>query len=145
MSKIDERFLDYGLHHQTIGNRVTHFFGIPFIVLSLLGLLDKIILIEHVLFGLPLTAAMVAFVATAAYYIYLDAKLGIFMVVFLSVLYWVALHLSLYVLIAILVVGWALQFYGHYRYEKQRPAFMHNLEHLLIGPAYIVNKIVKVR
>jgi uncharacterized membrane protein YGL010W len=35
-------------------------------------------------------------------------------------------------------VGWVFQGIGHAVYEKNRPAFLRNLVHLMIGPAYLV-------
>ena len=39
--------------------------------------------------------------------------------------------------IALFVVGWILQFIGHY-YEQRKPAFVDDLVGLLIGPLFLV-------
>jgi uncharacterized membrane protein YGL010W len=36
--------------------------------------------------------------------------------------------------------GWAVQFIGHAVYEKRSPAFLKNLLHLLVGPAWLVER-----
>jgi uncharacterized membrane protein YGL010W len=41
------------------------------------------------------------------------------------------------------VVGWILQYLGHYVYEKKSPAFYRNLVHLLVGPLWILAKAVR--
>ena len=46
---------------------------------------------------------------------------------------------------AAFVVGWIFQAIGHAVYEKNRPAFFKNLLHLLVGPLFLVNELLKVR
>ena len=36
--------------------------------------------------------------------------------------------------------GWILQFLGHALFEKSSPAFLRNLLHLLVGPAWLVER-----
>ncbi len=38
-------------------------------------------------------------------------------------------------------LGWAFQLVGHAVYERNRPAFVRNLRHLLIGPLWIARKL----
>ena len=42
--------------------------------------------------------------------------------------------------IALFVVGWVLQFIGHY-YEGKKPAFVDDLTGLLIGPLFIMAEL----
>jgi uncharacterized membrane protein YGL010W len=42
--------------------------------------------------------------------------------------------------IVLFVVGWALQFLGHY-YEGRKPAFVDDLLGLLIGPLFVVAEL----
>lgn len=42
--------------------------------------------------------------------------------------------------LALFAGGWALQFLGHAVYEKRSPAFLRNLLHLLVGPAWLVER-----
>jgi uncharacterized membrane protein YGL010W len=42
-------------------------------------------------------------------------------------------------------VGWVFQAVGHTVYEKNRPAFFKNLVHLLVGPLFLMNEILRVR
>jgi uncharacterized membrane protein YGL010W len=46
---------------------------------------------------------------------------------------------------AAFVLGWIFQAVGHAVYEKNSPAFFRNLVHLLVGPAYLVNKVLRIR
>ena len=43
------------------------------------------------------------------------------------------------------VLGWAFQGVGHGVFEKNSPAFLKNLVHLLVGPAYLVNEVLRIR
>jgi uncharacterized membrane protein YGL010W len=43
--------------------------------------------------------------------------------------------------LALFVLGWVLQFVGHYVYEKKSPAFFRNFTHLLVGPLWILAKV----
>ena len=44
--------------------------------------------------------------------------------------------------VALFVLGWVLQFVGHYVYEKKSPAFFRNVTHLLVGPLWILAKAI---
>ena len=48
----------------------------------------------------------------------------------------------LWLAIAVFVVAWIAQFIGHH-IEGRRPAFFTDLVYLLIGPAWIVAKIMR--
>jgi uncharacterized membrane protein YGL010W len=47
--------------------------------------------------------------------------------------------------VAAFVVGWIFQAIGHAVYEKNRPAFFKNLLHLLVGPLFLANELLKIR
>ncbi len=42
-------------------------------------------------------------------------------------------------------MGWIFQGIGHAVYEKRSPAFLRNLVHLLVGPAFLVNEALRIR
>ena len=42
--------------------------------------------------------------------------------------------------VGLFILGWVLQFVGHYVYEKKSPAFFRNVTHLLVGPLWILAK-----
>ena len=137
---------DYGSHHQTLGNKVTHYVGIPMIMVTLLGLLS------HWVIGDGLTGSemiradggMLLWVLAMAWYLSLDWRLALpFGFVALG-LYFAGRHLGFEVQLAGFILGWILQFIGHGVYEKQRPAFLDNLRHLLIGPMWIFARVVGV-
>ena len=53
-----------------------------------------------------------------------------------AALYAIATLLTWPFAVAVFVIGWILQFVGHY-FEGKSPAFLTNLVHLLIGPLWI--------
>lgn len=132
------QFADYAAHHGTPGNRLCHSVGIPLIVLTSFGLLAHVGLF-HV-GGYTVTLAEVVLAAATLYYLTLDAPLAGMMAVAAGVLLVVGRALPFWVAAALFVLGWVLQFIGHYVYEKRSPAFFRNLAHLLVGPLWILAK-----
>jgi uncharacterized membrane protein YGL010W len=134
-------FDDYASYHRTAGNKRFHRFGIPLIMLSLLGMLARVEIIS--IDSLRIDAAVVLLFASAAYYIVLDWVLGLAMLAVSIIFYIAGAALPMSVNIALFILGWILQFIGHSVYEKNRPAFLRNLLHLLIGPLWIVKGMVR--
>jgi uncharacterized membrane protein YGL010W len=135
---LSNHFTDYAAFHGTPGNRACHYIGIPLIVFSISALLGTI----HVatVGGFTVTAAEVTLVGVTLYYLSLDATLAALMLATFVALDVVARQLPLGVAVVLFVVGWILQFVGHYVYEKRSPAFYRNLAHLLVGPLWILAK-----
>ena len=137
---------DYGNHHRTLGNKVTHYIGIPLIMVTLLGMLSQWIIGDGLTGSEMLRAdgGMLLWVLAMAWYLSLDWRLALpFGFVALG-LYLAGRHLGFEVQLAGFILGWILQFIGHGVYEKQRPAFLDNLRHLLIGPMWIFARVVGV-
>jgi uncharacterized membrane protein YGL010W len=137
-SSLRSQFADYSEHHVTPGNKACHSLGIPLIVLSLLGLLAQVPLFE--LGGFQVTLAEAFLVAVTAYYLTLDTGLALMMLAASVVMLAIGRQLSWPWALGLFVFGWALQFVGHYVYEKRSPAFFRNLTHLLVGPLWILAK-----
>ena len=137
---------DYGNHHKTFGNKVTHYIGIPMIMLTLLGMLS------HWVIGDGLTGSeilradggMVLWVLAMIWYLTLDWRLALPFGLVAMGFYFVGRHLPLELQVGGFVLGWILQFIGHGVYEKTRPAFLDNVRHLLIGPMWIFARVVGV-
>jgi uncharacterized membrane protein YGL010W len=137
---LQRHFTDYASFHRTQGNQAMHSVGIPLIVLSIFGMLAAVHL--GMVGGYDLTLAEVALVLVTAYYLTLDVTLALLMLVISVVFVAVAHRLPLAVSVAIFLLGWVLQFIGHYTYEKKSPAFYRNGVHLLVGPLWILAKAV---
>ncbi|MGK2856481.1 MAG: DUF962 domain-containing protein [Thermoanaerobaculia bacterium] len=140
MRAIESMFADYAEHHQTRGNKACHRLGIPMIMFSLLGLLALVrIPVDS---PVPLDLGTLLIAAAGVFYLALEWKLAIPMVIVSALLYIGAKPLPLPFLWVLFVAGWILQFVGHSVYEKRQPAFFNNLVHLLVGPLWILNDAI---
>lgn len=135
--KLEALFQDYEAYHRTAGNKVCHYVGVPLIVFTLIGLLSE------VAWG-DLDLALVVGGLVLLYYLTLSAKQGLGMAVFLAFSYLLGRALPGTMHLAGFVLGWVFQFIGHYVYEKRSPAFFKNLLHLLVGPLWVLTRLVPV-
>lgn len=136
----------YAEYHRDERNIQTHLVGVPMIVFAL-GVLLSVPVFR--LAGIELTPAWALFALAAAWYLtrgHLGAgiavTLGIGMLMVLahrvptgSTLAWLAWGVGCF------VVGWAIQFVGHY-YEGRKPAFTDDLVGLLVGPMFVALELV---
>jgi uncharacterized membrane protein YGL010W len=137
----------YADYHRDERNGLTHAFGIPIIFLAIVLPLS---LWPIGLFGIPTNAATVLVALALVVWIALDVGVGLTMAVFAIALLLVAAAIASYantaavwIIAAVLfVLGWALQILGHARFEHRRPALTDNPVHLLIGPMFIVAKLL---
>lgn len=137
MQNIQLLFADYASYHQTKGNKWFHRFGIPMIMLTLIGMLVRVKL------G-PVDAAMILIALASVYYLALEWKLGLAMIAVSVAMYLAGAAIPMAINVAFFILGWILQFIGHSVYEKKQPAFFRNFAHLLVGPLWILNDLVKV-
>ena len=136
---LQSHFADYAAFHRTPGNKACHFVGIPLIVLSLFALLAQVPLAE--VGGFTVTLAEVLLLGATLYYLTLDAGLALMMLAASALLAAAGRALSPGVALGLFVLGWVLQFVGHYVYEKKSPAFFRNVTHLMVGPLWILAKV----
>lgn len=128
--KLKQKFQHYEEFHQTKLNKMTHLVGIPLIVFSSVLLLSNIPLLAEILI------LLISF-----YYIQLSTKLGFiaFITFFLNLLVAKFITNDFVFAFTLFILGWIFQFIGHFIFEKKSPAFLKNLEHLLIGPLWCIN------
>jgi uncharacterized membrane protein YGL010W len=138
MRDIHALFADYATYHQTPGNKAFHRIGIPLIMLTLIGMLARVVIAPHV------DAAMVLIAVAEVVYLILDWRLGMAMLVVSVAFYFVGAMLPLWINVVLFVAGWIFQFVGHSVYEKRQPAFLKNAMHLLVGPLWILNDLMPV-
>ena len=139
MKRVDDLLSDYGAHHRTRGNLVCHAFGVTLIVFGILSLLAEI------RFG-PLTAGEILIAGVVLYYAILDLPLAGAMLAAFILLDLAARAVGDWRIgLAAFAIGWVFQAIGHAVYEKNRPAFFKNLQHLLVGPLFLVNELLGVR
>jgi uncharacterized membrane protein YGL010W len=142
MRPIADYFADYAAYHRTKGNKWFHRFGIPMIVLTLLGMLAHVTILPAK--PVHLDAAMLLIVLSEVFYLMLEWRLALAMLVVSVAFYFAAGMMPFWLNAALFVLGWILQFIGHSVYEKKQPAFLTNVTHLLVGPLWILNDVVPV-
>lgn len=144
MKSLEEQLSVYLRYHRNPKNRLTHFFGVPLIMFSLLVLLG---LVRIEIGEVSVTAASVLAVGLLAYYFRLDAVLAVAMTLFTAVLMIAANRVctlgtptALSVFGTAFVGGWFLQLVGH-AYEGKRPAMMDNAFQVFIAPIFLMAEV----
>lgn len=134
----------YAAYHQEKRNVAIHVVGVPLISYSVLIPMSWVPLFA--VSGFTVTLAMVFTAAILAYYYYLDIGFALGA----TVLYVGMLALAGYtagfgygvgmtVFCIAFFGGWIAQFYGHYAFEKVRPALFDNLfQALFSAPIFVV-------
>ena len=144
MKNLVEHLSQYAAYHRDSRNIVTHFIGIPMIVLAVAVLLSRP---GTYLAGLWCSPALAVAVASTAFYLRLDRALGVVMGIALALCLWAGASLAQQTTLVwlgagagLFVVGWAIQFIGHY-FEGRKPAFVDDLSGLIIGPLFVVAEL----
>ncbi|WP_282609927.1 DUF962 domain-containing protein [Pelagibius sp. Alg239-R121] len=145
ISLFESQMAMYTTYHRDPRNRMTHFFGIPAIVVSLLIVLA---LVQVHVAGVEFSLALVVAAAVSLLWACLNLAIGSAMLLFLlpSLLFaeWLVANLTPAVVWSIFaglfVGGWILQLWGHV-YEGRRPALISNLFQALIGPMFLVAEL----
>jgi len=137
-------FQDYSQHHRNRTNLILHEIGIPMIMISLLGLLGHLRLSPHPInsshWGICLNSGVILWALATLWYLALDWKIAIPFGLFSLGIVLIGLEIPGPFLWGLFTAGWLLQLTGHAIYEKNRPAFLQNLKHLLIGPLWIFSR-----
>lgn len=146
MKNVVQQLSQYKSVHFNKKNIKTHFVGIPLIILSLTILLS-LINFQFGEFDHPtnITAAMMLYSIVIIYYFILHWRLALGMVAYIIPNVYVASLIApvegaVWIAIAIFVIGWIIQFVGHY-YEKAKPAFVDDLSQFLIGPFFLMAEV----
>lgn len=133
MRTLQQHLSAYGAYHRDRRNVITHFIGIPLILLAVVSLLSR-----------PASLAVAVAAVLALYYLILDRKLGLVMTALLALSVWIGnglaalpTHTWLAVSVSGFAVGWVLQFIGHV-FEGRKPAFIDDIMSLAIGPLFVV-------
>jgi len=150
MKSQNEWFDEYAVSHQNITNQRIHFVCVPLIFFSIVGLIMSIPAapIENLLgFAYPALTnwATPILLILMVFYLRLSFKTFFLMLLFSLLSLYGNYLLSdvaplLYTSIAIFVLAWIGQFYGH-KLEGKKPSFFKDLQFLLIGPAWVFEKM----
>jgi uncharacterized membrane protein YGL010W len=146
MRKATELMVQYAAYHRDRRNITTHFIGIPLIVFAVGVLLGRP---TFALGGLQLTPAWVLWALSALWYLTRgNLVLGAAVSAVTGVLIALAQPLAAGSVaswltwgVASFIVGWVLQFIGHY-YEGRKPAFVDDIVGLLVGPMFVTGELL---
>lgn len=141
MRTLTDQLAQYAAYHRDKRNIATHFVGIPMIVVAVAVLLSRP---SFAALGLTLTPAILVAVPMIIYYLVLDRRYGLAMLALNALILWAAFAVAqqstavwLASGLGLFVVGWVLQFIGHY-WEGRKPAFVDDVIGLVIGPLFVV-------
>ncbi|MBC3925604.1 DUF962 domain-containing protein [Pseudomonas lurida] len=144
MKSLVDHLSQYAAYHRDPRNIASHFIGIPLIVVAVAVLLSRP---EWALGSLWVSPAVIVALLTAWFYLRLERALGALMSVLMGLSVWaghaLAAQSTLVWLgsgIGMFVVGWVIQFVGHY-YEGRKPAFVDDVSGLIVGPLFVVAEL----
>jgi uncharacterized membrane protein YGL010W len=152
MRKIDELLHEYGLSHQNPTNKLIHWFCVPAIFFSVVGLIFSIPagpLPELLPFlGDFANWATITLILVLIYYVTLSGPLTLGMLFFSALCLALANFIDLTfgylwaISLGVFVIAWIIQFYGH-KIEGKKPSFLKDVQFLMIGPAWLMHFIYK--
>ncbi len=144
MKTLEDQMSFYAAYHQDARNKMTHFVGVPVIILALFIPLAwiRVPVGEFALTGAMLFAGIVI-----AYYFVLDVPLALAMLVTTGLLVWAgdAIAQQGYKaggvwFLVLFAGGWALQLWGHV-YEGRKPALVDNLFQIFVAPIFLAAEV----
>ncbi|MCK5361082.1 MAG: DUF962 domain-containing protein [Gammaproteobacteria bacterium] len=146
MKPVSKVLGEYAAYHRHPLNRMTHYFGIPLIVFSLLLILS---IPSFIVGQINISAADLIIAIIIIWYLLLDTQLGLLSALFLlPVLLLAALATSTLsgsmvngIFALTFIAGWILQLLGH-RIEKRRPALVDNFMQVFSAPLFLVSELV---
>jgi len=152
MKTLQQWFDEYSVSHQNKTNQTIHYICVPAIFFSIVGLLMSIpnqFLQKTIGLHNPLIEnwATILLIFVLVFYLRLSFKMFLKMFVFsvfcIIANYYLAKSLPLfYISLGIFIIAWIGQFYGHH-IEGKKPSFAKDLQFLLIGPAWVFEKLTK--
>ena len=129
-----QRWLDsYSNDHQNPTNRLLHWICVPLIVWCAIAMMWTIPVPPMI--GRPGFWAVCALVLAFAWYWKQSHRIA-------AALFIALLLLCLLTGVGVFVVAWVGQFIGH-AIEGRRPSFLTDLAYLLVGPAWLMDKLLR--
>jgi|TARA_B100000767_G_scaffold252757_1_gene256779 uncharacterized membrane protein YGL010W len=152
MQSLQQLLDKYAESHQNKTNKRIHYFCVPAIFFSVIGLLMSIPsnLIQNltgISDSLYANWGVVALIPVFLFYIRLSLKMT-FLILSFSILcilgnFQMKVFVELWqASVVLFVISWIIQFYGH-KIEGKKPSFLDDIKFLMIGPAWILDDIFK--
>ncbi|MEO7012768.1 MAG: Mpo1-like protein [Dokdonella sp.] len=148
MRSLEDWFGNYSQDHRNPLNRVIHWICVPAILWAVMAALWAIPVPASI--GRPGFWCGMALIAAFAFYWRLSRPIGIAMlVVFVAfglLTEWlfrsIGANQLMWTAVSVFVLAWIGQFIGHL-IEGARPSFFTDLAYLLIGPAWLADKLMR--
>ena len=152
MKTLQQWFNEYAISHQNKTNQSIHYICVPAIYFSIIGMLMSIPssmisnftkinnpFIEN--WATPILLLLLLFYIKLSFSTFV--RMLTFSIICLMGNYFLSEVFPLfYTSLIIFVLAWAGQFYGH-KLEGKKPSFFKDLQFLLIGPAWVFEKLLK--
>lgn len=149
MKSATQWFNEYAVSHQNPVNKAIHWFAVPSIYASVIGLFWQIPMPFSGLAEQGINWALLLLIPALLFYFMLAFSIGLGMTIFSAVVVSVfralehQMVLEIWQLSLILFsVMWVFQFIGH-KIEGKKPSFFQDLAFLLIGPAWLLGFVLK--
>lgn len=152
MKNLQQWFDEYAVSHQNKTNQLIHYICVPAIFFSIVGMFMSIpstAIAEILNLNNPIIEnwASIVLVILMLFYLRLSFTTFLKMFIFSAICLICNRYLSdvlplFYTSLAIFVIAWIGQFYGH-KIEGKKPSFLKDLQFLLIGPAWVFEKLTK--
>ena len=148
MKTLTEQLDFYAECHTNVIIRMTHYIGVPCIIIAIMMLFNWVSLDIASLWKISFTWLVLLLVII--YYLILNIRLGLLAAATLILLTFLATLFSgptptktTFTIFCILFAGgWVCQFIGHL-FEKKQPAFFKSLSQLLIGPLFFLVALLR--
>jgi len=144
VKSLEDQMAFYAAYHQDGRNKLTHFIGVPAIVL---GVMVALAWLRMDVGGITVSGAMAITLIVLAYYLVLDLPLGIAMVAVFGALLWAAeviaalpLKQAVAWFLVLFAGGWVVQLIGHV-FEGRKPALADNLFQIFVAPIFLCAEI----
>ena len=146
---IHEWFALYGESHQDPLNKLIHWICVPTIYFCVIGLLVSIPPQVLPVIGTSPWAKAIITCVLLGFYLPRSLILMLCMSVWSFGCLWLAQYVQGHapwplwaISLVLFVLAWLGQFYGHH-VEGKKPSFLHDLQFLLIGPAWLMGFILR--
>ncbi|WP_299627160.1 Mpo1-like protein [uncultured Tenacibaculum sp.] len=151
MKTAKQWFDEYAVSHQNETNQIIHYICVPAIFFSVIGLFMSIPptllkstfklynpLIENWAFVVGIFLTLFFYLRLGFWYF---IKMLVVILLAIAANNWINNNTNLLITsIVIFVVAWIGQFYGH-KVEGKKPSFIKDLQFLLIGPLWVIEKL----
>lgn len=144
MQTLEDQMSFYAAYHQDARNKLTHFIGVPAIIV---GVMVALAWARLDFGGTAVSAAMVLTAVVLAYYLFLDLPLGLAMVAVFAALLYLAetiaglpLKEGVAWFLLLFAGGWVVQLLGHV-FEGRKPALVDNLFQVFVAPIFLCAEV----